>query len=73
MWIYFVSVGGISIKEHFEVNVVPLTIQMTARFYSTVMAFFFPGKHMESDDSGNKLKFWTWSFVKIHYFFISHK
>ena len=36
-------------KEHFEVNVAPLTIQLTARFYRTVMAYFFREKHDDTD------------------------
>ena len=44
-------VGGISIKEHFEVNVIPLVFQMTARLYSAIMQFFFPGKDDSDDDS----------------------
>ncbi|KAK2163966.1 hypothetical protein LSH36_71g02068 [Paralvinella palmiformis] len=42
-------VGGISVKEHFEVNVAPLTIQLTARFYRTVMSYFFREKHDETE------------------------
>ncbi|XP_078336664.1 protein hobbit-like [Crassostrea virginica] len=42
-------VGGIAVKEHFEVNVVPLQIQMTYQFYKTVMGFFFPDKNIETD------------------------
>ncbi|XP_072163323.1 bridge-like lipid transfer protein family member 2 [Diadema setosum] len=42
-------VGGISMQENFEVNVVPLTIQLTNRFFKKTMAFFFPGRHMEPD------------------------
>ncbi|XP_048751983.2 protein hobbit-like isoform X2 [Ostrea edulis] len=42
-------VGGIAVKEHFEVNVVPLQIQMTYQFYKTVMEFFFPDKNIETD------------------------
>lgn len=55
------SVGGIAVKEHFEVNVVPIRIQMTFQFYKTVMGFFFPDKNIEtegqdrdSDKSGPK-------------------
>eukprot|EP00117_Sycon_ciliatum_P043540 scpid12088/ scgid3258/ UPF0378 protein KIAA0100 len=34
-------VGGISVKEHFEVNVVPLTVRVTSRFYERMRQFFF--------------------------------
>jgi len=43
-------VGGISIKQHLEVNVVPLVIQMTARFYTALNQFFFPDKDHDDDD-----------------------
>ena len=49
---FFFSVGGIAVKEHFEVNVVPLQIQMTYQFYKTVMGFFFPDKNIETDGQG---------------------
>jgi len=42
-------VGGISIKQHLEVNVVPLVFQLTARFYSAMMQFFFPGRAYDDD------------------------
>jgi hypothetical protein len=46
-------VGGISVKEHFEVNVAPLTIQLTARFYRTTMSYFFRDKQeTEEEDTG---------------------
>ncbi|XP_022903438.2 protein hobbit isoform X1 [Onthophagus taurus] len=35
-------VGGISVKEHFEINVVPLTIGLTKKFYNTMLKFCFP-------------------------------
>ena len=50
MMLLWIAVGGISVKKHLEVNVVPLTIQLTTRFYTTVMSFFFPGKSVDSDD-----------------------
>ncbi|XP_071094347.1 protein hobbit-like isoform X1 [Haliotis cracherodii] len=43
-------VGGIAVKEHFEVNVVPIQIQLTYQFYQAVMGFFFPDKNIETDD-----------------------
>ncbi|KAJ9596917.1 hypothetical protein L9F63_012042, partial [Diploptera punctata] len=35
-------VGGISVKEHFEINVVPLTIGLTKKFFNTMLKFCFP-------------------------------
>ena len=37
-------VGGISVKAHFEINLVPITIGMTYGFYKKIMAFCFPEK-----------------------------
>ncbi|KAI6650477.1 hypothetical protein LOD99_5914 [Oopsacas minuta] len=34
-------VGGIYLKEHLEVNLVPLAIRLTRRFYKTLFAYFF--------------------------------
>ena len=56
----YILVGGISIKEHFEVNVVPLNIQLTHRFYKAVMSYFFPEKDVTPTDDfvhGNMGKF----------------
>ncbi|XP_027718336.1 protein KIAA0100 homolog [Vombatus ursinus] len=47
-------VGGISVKEHFEVNVVPLTIQLTHQFFHRMMGFFFPGRSMEDEEVGDE-------------------
>ena len=37
-------VGGISVKDHFEINVVPLTIGITQSFFKKIMAFCFPDR-----------------------------
>ncbi|XP_058120058.1 protein hobbit [Anopheles ziemanni] len=37
-------VGGISVKEHFEINVVPITIQISKKFYNTMLKFCFPDR-----------------------------
>ncbi|CAH2220004.1 Hypothetical predicted protein [Pelobates cultripes] len=47
-------VGGISIKEHFEINVVPLTIQLTHQFFHRMMGFFFPGRSVEEEEVGDE-------------------
>ncbi|XP_072286286.1 bridge-like lipid transfer protein family member 2 isoform X2 [Pyxicephalus adspersus] len=47
-------VGGISVKEHFEVNVVPLTIQLTHQFFHRMMGFFFPGRSVEEEEVGDE-------------------
>ncbi|CAF0759960.1 unnamed protein product [Adineta ricciae] len=44
------SVGGIAVKEHLEINVAPLVIQMTRRFSQMIMAFLFPNKTQQSSD-----------------------
>ncbi|GFS83721.1 protein KIAA0100 [Nephila pilipes] len=43
-------VGGISIKEHLEVNVVPITIGLTEAFYKAMLKFFFPGREDKVDE-----------------------
>lgn len=35
-------VAGISIMEHFEINVVPITIGLTKKFFNTMLKFCFP-------------------------------
>ncbi|KAJ3645169.1 hypothetical protein Zmor_022850 [Zophobas morio] len=48
-------VGGISVKEHFEINLVPLTIGMTKKFYSTMMKFCFPERESENIDYSDRV------------------
>ncbi|XP_014224965.1 protein KIAA0100 isoform X1 [Trichogramma pretiosum] len=43
-------VAGISVKEHFEINVVPLTIGLTKKFFNTMLKFCFP----ERDPDGTE-------------------
>lgn len=40
-------VAGIGIKEHFEVNVCPLSVNITHRLYNKIMVFFFPQRAHE--------------------------
>ncbi|UJR27464.1 hypothetical protein I4U23_008751 [Adineta vaga] len=44
------SVGGIAVKEHLEINVAPLVIQMTRRFSIMLMTFLFPNKTQQNSD-----------------------
>ena len=41
---FYILVGGISVKEHFEINVIPLTVKISERFYNAIEKFFFPKK-----------------------------
>jgi hypothetical protein len=43
-------VGGISVKEHFEINVVPITIAISKKFYSTMLKFCFPDRDTSEGD-----------------------
>lgn len=43
-------VGGISVKEHFEVNIVPITLAITRKFFSTLLKFCFPDRDTSETD-----------------------
>lgn len=37
-----------------QVNVVPLTIQLTHQFFHRMMGFFFPGRSVEEEEVGDE-------------------
>ncbi|XP_049867367.1 protein KIAA0100 [Pectinophora gossypiella] len=45
-------VGGISVKEHFEVNIVPIRIGLTKKFFNTMLKFCFPERDPDSIEDG---------------------
>ena len=48
--VYLLLVAGISVTEHLEVNVVPLAVRLTERFYQTMQDFFLPRQEGDSRD-----------------------
>jgi hypothetical protein len=47
------KVGGISVHDHFEINLAPLTIGITQSFYKKIIAFCFPDKTSEVTSEGS--------------------
>ncbi|KAF7489462.1 Uncharacterized protein SSS_04779 [Sarcoptes scabiei] len=41
-------VGGIAVKEHLEVNVIPLTVGLTYAFFKKMLKFFFPDRNSDT-------------------------
>ena len=48
-------VGGISVKDHFEINLVPLTIGISHVFFKKIMAFCFPEKVTNNDPGSEEV------------------
>ncbi|XP_065055102.1 bridge-like lipid transfer protein family member 2 isoform X3 [Rhopilema esculentum] len=44
-------VAGISVREHFEVNVCPIAVRLTHRFYHYLVSFFFSRKSEKVDQA----------------------
>ncbi|KAL5477873.1 hypothetical protein EMCRGX_G024726 [Ephydatia muelleri] len=47
-------VGGIPVTEHLELNIIPLGVCLTARFYKTIHTFFFPKMEVEEEGDGDQ-------------------
>ncbi|XP_052737818.1 protein hobbit [Bicyclus anynana] len=47
-------VGGISVKEHFEVNIVPIRIGLTKKFFNTMLKFCFPERDPDAIEEGEE-------------------
>ncbi len=56
--------GGISVKAHFEINLVPLTIGITQAFYKRIMAFCFPEKAAASDHQSHTTAMTDYDFAR---------
>lgn len=49
-------VGGISVKEHFEINVVPITICISKKFYQKMLKFCFPDRDPSDGDADGEIE-----------------
>lgn len=47
-------VPGFDVPLSPQVNVVPLTIQLTHQFFHRMMGFFFPGRNVEEEEVGDE-------------------
>ncbi|CAG9784047.1 unnamed protein product, partial [Diatraea saccharalis] len=47
-------VGGIAVKEHFEVNIVPIRIGLTKKFFNTMLKFCFPERDPDTMEEGEE-------------------
>ena len=65
-------VGGIGVKEHFEVNVCPLAVRLTHRLFKKVMVFFFPQRAHEYEGEVGEVELGFRGeppYIKTEYYF----
>ena len=51
MLLFLSLVAGISVTEHLELNIVPLAVRLTEKFYQTMQDFFLPRQEGETRES----------------------
>ena len=69
---FHVIVGGIGVKEHFEVNVCPLAVRLTHRLFKKVMVFFFPQRAHEYEGEVGEVELGFRGeppYIKTEYYF----